>query len=126
LKIFNKWNQTGVIGYVLLVQPASVSTSTNRNTPGHRECAHGDAFIHDLIAGAGQQSTRGTIAEIVRAVAAGAQAVLVITPNFYKSAITQPALIDHYTAMPTPQSAGHSLQLPDLTGIRIEPTQLRI
>ena len=42
-----------------------------------------------FIVGAGQQSTRGTIAEIERAAKAGAEAVLVITPHYYRPAITQ-------------------------------------
>ena len=41
------------------------------------------------IVGAGQQSTVGTIDEVSVAVEAGADAVLVITPHFYRSAITQ-------------------------------------
>src|SRR5205823_9445442 len=52
-----------------------------------------------FIVGAGQQSTRGTIKEIQRAAHAGAKAVLVITPSFYKSAITQEALVRHYQAV---------------------------
>jgi 4-hydroxy-2-oxoglutarate aldolase len=75
-----------------------------------------------FIAGAGQQSTRGTINEIERAAMAGAEAVLVITPSFYKSAITQDALVRHYLAIADASPVPVILySMPDLTGIKIEP-----
>jgi 4-hydroxy-2-oxoglutarate aldolase len=75
-----------------------------------------------FIVGAGQQSTRGTIAEIERAAKAGAEAVLVITPHYYRPAITQQALIEHYTAVADAVSIPIILySMPDLTGIKIEP-----
>src|SRR5882762_4596462 len=101
-----KWNATGVLGYVQVIQTA------RRAVP--------DSLT--FIAGAGQQSTRGTISEIETAANAGAQAVLVITPHYYRSAVTQDTLVEHYTAV-----AGASpipiilYSMPDLTGITIEP-----
>ncbi|PYS72497.1 MAG: dihydrodipicolinate synthase family protein [Acidobacteria bacterium] len=75
-----------------------------------------------FIVGAGQQSTRGTIAEIERAAKAGAEAVLVITPHYYRSAIRQAALIDHYRAIADAANVPVILySMPDLTGIKIEP-----
>ena len=50
-----------------------------------------------FIVGAGQQSTHATIREIVHAARLGADAVLVITPHYYRAAITQAALINFYT-----------------------------
>src|SRR5260370_35526721 len=53
---------------------------------------------------------------------AGAEVVLVITPHYYRSAITQDALVSHYTgvadASPIPI---HLYSMPDLKGITIEP-----
>ena len=75
-----------------------------------------------IIVGVGQQSTRGTIREVSSAGDAGADAVLVITPNFYRSAITQPALITHYTAIADASPVPVLLySMPDLTGIKIQP-----
>jgi 4-hydroxy-2-oxoglutarate aldolase len=76
-----------------------------------------------LIVGAGQQSTRGTIDEITRVVAAGrVDAVLVITPHFYRPAITQAALVDHYRAVADAAAVPVILySMPALTGIKIEP-----
>jgi 4-hydroxy-2-oxoglutarate aldolase len=52
-----------------------------------------------LIAGAGRESTRATIAAVRRAAAAGADAVLVRTPSFYRAHVPVAALSDHYTAV---------------------------
>jgi 4-hydroxy-2-oxoglutarate aldolase len=52
-----------------------------------------------LIAGIGRESTRATIAAARRAAAAGADAVLVRTPSFYRAHVAVPALVAHYTAV---------------------------
>lgn len=118
-----KWNETGITGYVVLGSTGErvnldereyllVIESARRATPS----------TFTFIAGAGQQSTRGTIQEIERAANAGAEAVLVITPHYYRSAITQDALVDHYTAVAGESSVPIILySMPDLTGIKIEP-----
>ena len=75
-----------------------------------------------LIAGAGQQSTVNTIKELKSAARAGAQAVLVITPYFYRPAITQETLANYYTAVADQAPVPVLLySMPPLTGIRIEP-----
>jgi 4-hydroxy-2-oxoglutarate aldolase len=118
-----KWNATGIIGYV------AVGSTGERVNLDERECAQVIEIAReeipqtlDFIVGAGQQSTRATIAETKQASAAGADAVLVITPNFYRPAITQQALITHYTAIADASPLPVILySMPDLTGIKIEP-----
>lgn len=117
------WNDTGVVGYVVL---GSTGERANLNETEYlRVIETARQAVPDnvtFIAGAGQQSTRGTIKEIERAAAAGAEAVLVITPSFYKSAITQDALIRHYLAVADASPIPVILySMPDLTGIQIEP-----
>lgn len=119
----DKWNTTGISGYVVLGSTGervhldereylSVIEAARRKVP--------DDFL--FITGAGQQSTSGTVSEIKRAADAGAEAVLVITPSFYRAAITPSALVKHYTvvadAAPVPVIL---YSMPDLTGIKIEP-----
>jgi 4-hydroxy-2-oxoglutarate aldolase len=118
-----QWNGAGVTGYVALGSTGEranldereylqVLDTARRATPG----------TLSFIAGAGQQSTRGTIREIERAAASGADAVLVITPSFYRSAITQATLIDYYIAVADAAQVPVLLySMPDLTGIVIEP-----
>jgi 4-hydroxy-2-oxoglutarate aldolase len=52
-----------------------------------------------LLAGSGRQSTRATIAATKRAAKAGADAVLVLTPFYFKTQMTPDALADHYRAV---------------------------
>ena len=118
-----KWNGTGVIGYVAL------GSTGERVHLEERECVRvielARAAVPDdlaLIVGAGQQSTRGTINEIKAAVACGAEAVLVITPYFYRRAITPAALSSHYVAVADASPVPVILySMPDLTGVAIEP-----
>jgi 4-hydroxy-2-oxoglutarate aldolase len=52
-----------------------------------------------LVAGTGRQSTRSTAAASRRAADAGADAVLVRTPSFFKGQMTTSAFIRHYSAV---------------------------
>ena len=75
-----------------------------------------------FIVGAGQQSTLKTIEEIRVAVRSGADAVLVITPYFYRSAITQDTLLNFYLTVADASTIPVMLySMPALTGVKIEP-----
>jgi 4-hydroxy-2-oxoglutarate aldolase len=52
-----------------------------------------------LLAGTGRQSTRATVAATRRAATAGADAVLVLTPFYFKAQMTHDALVAHYRAV---------------------------
>jgi 4-hydroxy-2-oxoglutarate aldolase len=122
------WNRTGVSGYVAL---GSTGERVNLNEREYLQVIEvARAEVPDqlsLVAGAGQQSTRNTIIEIKQAADAGAEAVLVITPNFYRSAITQAALVDYYRAIADASPIPVILySMPDLTGIVIEPDTVAV
>jgi 4-hydroxy-2-oxoglutarate aldolase len=117
------WNGSGVSGYVIAGSTGERVNLTEHECQQVIEVARAEVPQNlNFIVGCGQESRRGTISEIKRASDAGADAVLVITPHFYRSAITQAALIEHYRAI-----ADHApvpvvlYSMPDLTGIRIEP-----
>jgi len=118
-----KWNETGISGYVVL---GSTGERVHLDESEYLELIETARQVVPesltFIAGAGQHSTTGTIKEIERAAHAGAEAVLVITPSFYKSAITQDALVRHYQAIADASPVPVILySMPDLTGIKIEP-----
>ncbi|HZP02163.1 MAG TPA: dihydrodipicolinate synthase family protein [Terriglobia bacterium] len=75
-----------------------------------------------LILGTGLESTRETIRLSREAAARGADAVLVITPAYYKSRMDSKALTDHFRAVASsvrrPVIVYH---IPQFTGIRMEP-----
>jgi 4-hydroxy-2-oxoglutarate aldolase len=118
-----KWNKTGIVGYVALGSTGERVNLNEREFLGVIEIARA-TVPPDLvfIVGVGQQSTRGTIEEIKRAVAVGGDAALVITPHFYRSAITQEVLVAHYMKVADDSPVPIILySMPDLTGIKIEP-----
>ena len=92
-----RWNQTGLAGYVALgsngeapllgadESMAVVQTIRKAMAPGMV-----------LIAGAGRESTRDTTTACRMAADAGAEAVLVITPWFYKRAMNGDVLRVHF------------------------------
>ena len=118
-----RWNNSGIVGYVILGSTGErVNLDESEYLRVIETARRAVPQELTLIVGAGQQSTRGTIKEIERAAAAGAEAVLVITPSFYKSAITQEALIEFYRAVADAARVPVILySMPDLTGIKIEP-----
>ena len=74
-----------------------------------------------LIAGTGRESTRSAIRAVEQAAAAGADAVLVRTPGFYRAQITADALVAHYIAVAESSPVPVLLyQFPALTGITME------
>jgi 4-hydroxy-2-oxoglutarate aldolase len=117
------WNTSGVLGYVVLGSTGERVNLEERECQQVIEIARAEVPRElGFIVGAGQESRRGTINEIKRAAAAGADAVLVITPHFYRAAISQAALVDHYLATAEASPVPVLLySMPDLTGVRIEP-----
>jgi len=75
-----------------------------------------------VIAGAGCESTRATIAMCQEMAAAGADALLVVTPAYYKGGMSNAALINHFTkvadASPKPVIL---YSVPGNTGIDLSP-----
>jgi 4-hydroxy-2-oxoglutarate aldolase len=75
-----------------------------------------------LIAGAGHESTRATIAAARRAAAAGADAVLVKTPYTYRTHVPPSGLIAHYTAVADASPVPVLLyNFPASTGVNLAP-----
>lgn len=118
-----RWNETGVSGYVAL------GSTGERVHLSERECdlvvetarAHTPARL-SFVVGVGQQSTRATIAEARRAAELGADAVLVITPHFYRNALTQDALAAHYVAVADASPVPVVLyNIPQNTGVALAP-----
>src|SRR5829696_5960261 len=111
----------GVIGFVVL---GSTGERVHLDEREYLEVIEVSRAASDLMlmVGAGQQSTVNTIKEIKNAARAGAEAVLVITPYFYRPAITQETLVNYYMAVADAAPVPVLLySMPPLTGIKIEP-----
>ncbi|MGB9181872.1 MAG: dihydrodipicolinate synthase family protein [Pyrinomonadaceae bacterium] len=118
-----KWNETGIRGYVALGSTGErvhlSETERAALIETARECVPKNLVF---IVGAGQQSVRGTFGEIRRAAELGADAVLVITPHFYRGAMTQGALFKYYWAVADEARVPVVLySMPELTGVTIAP-----
>ncbi len=83
-----------------------------------------DAVPRDrtLLAGAGRESTRATIAAAKRAAALGADAVVIRTPSFYRAHVPAAGVIAHYTAAADASPVPILLyNYPAFTGVNLTP-----
>lgn len=115
--------QRDVIGFVLLGSTGERVHLDERESIQLIEFARNKVSDEmTFIVGAGQHSTIGTINEIRGVARAGADAVLVITPHYYRSAMSQETLFNYYTAVADNSPVPVLLySMPALTGIKIEP-----
>jgi len=94
------WVRTGLAGVVLFGSTGEGvlldEDERERALAAAREVVPGDKL---LLAGTGAESTRATIRITRTAAAAGADAVMVHPPAYYRPAMTPEALRDHYTAV---------------------------
>jgi 4-hydroxy-2-oxoglutarate aldolase len=78
-----------------------------------------------LIASTGLESTAATVRLSQEAVARGADAVLVLTPNYYKSEMDADTLAAHYRAVARAVERPVIIySIPQFTGLRLEPSTL--
>jgi 4-hydroxy-2-oxoglutarate aldolase len=118
-----RWHETGVTGYVALGSTGERVHLDEREYAAVIEAARAAVpASHLLVAGAGQQSLRHTHTEAQRAAEAGADALLVITPHFYRRAMTHAALVDYYAAVADRTPVPVLLySMPELTGVALAP-----
>ncbi|HKS28279.1 MAG TPA: dihydrodipicolinate synthase family protein [Pyrinomonadaceae bacterium] len=119
----DKWRAAGASGFVALGSTGERVHLTERECLQVIETARShapDSF--PLIVGAGQQGTRLTIEEVKRWASAGASAVLLITPGYYRAEMTQAALKGFYREVADASRVPVVLyNIPQLTGITLAP-----
>ena len=119
----DRWSTTGVGGFVILGSTGERVHLDEREYHDVIQTTRA-AVPRDFafIVGAGQHSVAGSNKEINIAADAGADAVLVITPHYYRAAMTQDVLIDYYHAVADAAPVPVLLySMPALTGIKLEP-----
>ncbi len=96
----SRWNELPLDGYVVGGSNGEfVSQSFDERVAVLKGVREEMPSSHLLIAGAGMHSTRETV-DLAQAMAAvGADAVLIVTPSFYKSKMDLRALRGHYFAV---------------------------
>jgi len=91
------WNKIPFKGYVVLGSNGeSPYLKLDERVEMVRRVRQGSPADKLVIAGAGCESTRDTVELIKQMAAVGADAALVVTPCFYKNAMTNDALYQHY------------------------------
>src|SRR5581483_4940892 len=95
-----QWNKTPLTGFVVLGSNGEAvfldEDESDRVIAAAREAV---PSTRPLIIGAGRESTRATIRAVKRAAALGADYVLVRTPGFFKSQMSNDVFVRHYTAV---------------------------
>lgn len=117
-----RYNETGLAGYVALGSNGeAVHLTADERRRVVETVRRAATSEHTIIGGVNELSTRAAIESSRAAADCGADAVLVVTPYYYKSRMTQEALTHHFTAV-----AEHSpvpvllYNFPQSTGIVIE------
>ncbi len=96
----SRWNELPLDGYVVGGSNGEfVSQSFDERVAVVKAVREGMSSNHLLIAGAGMHSTRETVELAQAMAAAGADAVLIVTPSYYKSKMDLRALRGHYYAV---------------------------
>jgi len=118
-----RWNRTRLTGYVVLGSNGEFALLDEAEKEALidvvRELAAPDKKV---IAGTGAESTRATVRLTRAAARLGADAVLVLTPHYYKGSMTDPALerfyLDVAEASPVPVLL---YNMPRNTGLNLGP-----
>ncbi len=118
-----RWNETGIDGYVILGSTGERVHLDERETLEVVSAARAAVPEHlAFVVGVGAHGTRASIAEARRAAEAGADAVLVITPHFYRAQMTPAALADYYETVAEASPVPVVLyNIPQNTGIALSP-----
>ena len=96
----DRWMKTRLSGLVVLGSNAEAPLLEDAEADAILETARkGIPSSKTMIAGVGRESTAATIAAAKRAAVAGADAVLVRTPSYYKNVMNTDAFVRHYTAV---------------------------
>ena len=118
-----RWNGTGVGGYVALGSTGERVHLDERERLLLVEAAR-EAVPREsaFVVGVGEQSTRATAGDARRMSEAGADAVLVLTPHFYRAALTADALYGHFAAVADASPVPVILyNIPQNTGVTLAP-----
>ena len=92
-----KWNQTGLSGYIVLGSNGEwVYLSEQERLEVLQNTRQAIPSDKLMIAGTASESTRNTIALTEEAAKIGADAAIIVNPNYYKGQMTAPVLANYY------------------------------
>jgi len=119
---FQKWNQTGLSGYLVLGSNGeAVYLNEKEKIRVIQASRNSIPTSKIMIVGTGMESTQETIRFTNQAAKMGADCALVVTPSYFKGAMKPQILYDHFISVAESSRIGILLyNVPQFTGINME------
>jgi 4-hydroxy-2-oxoglutarate aldolase len=122
-KNFQKWNQTGLSGYLVLGSNGEAVYLNEREKIKVIEVSRESIPKSKImLVGTGMESTQETIRFTNQAAKLGADCTLVVTPSYFKGSMKPQILYDHFISVAESCKIGILIyNVPQFTGINLEP-----
>jgi 4-hydroxy-2-oxoglutarate aldolase len=120
---FQKWNKTGLSGYLVLGSNGEAVYLSEKEKMKVMEVSR-EAIPKTkiMLVGTGMESTQETIRFTNQAAKMGADYALVVTPCYFKGSMKPQILYDHFISVAESSQIGILLyNVPQFTGINMEP-----
>jgi 4-hydroxy-2-oxoglutarate aldolase len=120
---FQKWNKTGLSGYLVLGSNGEAVYLNEKEKIKVVEIARASIPGSKLMmVGTGMESTQETIRFTNQVARMGADFALVITPSYFKGSMKPQILYDHFVGVAESSRIGILIyNVPQFTGINLEP-----
>jgi len=120
---FQKWNKTGLSGYLVLGSNGEAVYLNEKEkikvVEISRESIHTSKI---MLVGTGMESTQETIQFTNQVAKMGADYALVVTPSYFKGSMKPQILYDHFIAVAESSRIGILIyNVPQFTGINLDP-----
>jgi 4-hydroxy-2-oxoglutarate aldolase len=122
-KNFQKWNETGLSGYLVLGSNGEpVYLSENEKIKMVEVSRESIPKSKIMMVGTGMESTQETIRFTNQVAKMGADYALVVTPSYFKGSMKPQILYEHFIAVAESSRIGILIyNVPQFTGINLEP-----
>ncbi len=120
---FEKWNRTGLSGYLVLGSNGeAVYLSESERIKVVDVSRKSIPTSKIMVVGTGMESTQETIRFTNQVAKVGADVALVVTPSYFKASMKPQILYDHFISVADSSKVGILLyNVPQFTGINLEP-----
>jgi 4-hydroxy-2-oxoglutarate aldolase len=122
-KNFQRWNQTGLSGYLVLGSNGEAVYLNEKEKIKVIEISRESIPKSKImLVGTGMESTQETIRFTNQAAKLGADCALVVTPSYFKGSMKPQILYDHFISVAESSRIGILIyNVPQFTGINMEP-----
>jgi 4-hydroxy-2-oxoglutarate aldolase len=120
---FQKWNKTGLSGYLVLGSNGeAIYLNEKEKIKVVKVSRESIPSSKIMMVGTGMESTQETILFTNRAAKMGADCALVVTPSYFKGSMKPQILYDHFIAVAESSQIGILIyNVPQFTGINLDP-----